>query len=131
MCGGARDIVQMNRRRFIRHATFGVVGGMACATFAVGLAAPRRILVKAAKFEFTPNEILLRKGESVVFVLTATDFPHGFSLPDFKVRADFFPGKTVELNFTPDKSGRFHLLCDNFCGEGHDMMSGWLVVTEG
>lgn len=120
----------MNRRRFLLYSAFGVIGGMACARLAMGVAAPRRILVKAAKFQFTPGEIRLRKGEAVVFVLAAEDFPHGFSLPDFKTRMDFLPGKTVELNFTADKPGRFHFLCDNFCGEGHDMMSGWLIVSE-
>ena len=97
---------------------------------AVSVAAARRIFVKAAKFEFTPNEIRLRKNEPVTFVLTAEDFRHGFSLPDFKLRADFLPGKNTELNFTADKSGHFHFLCDNFCGEGHDMMSGWRIVSD-
>jgi heme/copper-type cytochrome/quinol oxidase subunit 2 len=27
-------------------------------------------------------------------------------------------------------SGRFHCLCDNFCGDGHDRMSGLLIVRE-
>ena len=60
----------------------------------------------------------------------AVDFPHGFGLPDFGLRVDQVPGKVVELAFTPDKAGRFHMLCDNFCGEGHDKMSGWLVVSD-
>lgn len=123
----------MRRRRFLHvvaSGALGVIGSGAFGTLAVGLTAPRRIPVKAAKFAFTPSEIRVRKGEPVVFVLTADDFPHGFNLPDFKVRTDFFPGKSVDLNFTADKSGRFHLLCDNFCGEGHDMMSGWMVVSE-
>ena len=121
---------QVNRRLFLQASTLGVTGFVTGATLAIGVVAPRRILVRAAKFEFTPNEIRLRKDEPVVFVLTAADFPHGFDLPDFKVRADFVPGKTVELNFTAGKTGRFHFLCDNFCGEGHDMMSGWLVVSD-
>jgi heme/copper-type cytochrome/quinol oxidase subunit 2 len=27
--------------------------------------------------------------------------------------------------------GRYHYLCDNFCGDGHDRMSGILIVTPG
>jgi cytochrome c oxidase subunit 2 len=54
---------------------------------------------------------------------------HGFSLPDFGVRRDVAPGAPVEVTITPAKSGRFHYLCDNFCGEGHDRMGGLLVVT--
>ena len=77
-----------------------------------------------------PAEILVRKNEAVTLQLIAVDFPHGFGLPDFGLRVDLVPGKVVELAVTPDKAGRFHMLCDNFCGEGHDKMSGWLVVSE-
>lgn len=90
---------------------------------------PQRIALKAQKFEFTPAEITVRRGHPVTLVLTALDFDHGFSLPDFKLRGDFIPGREIELTFTPDKSGRFLFVCDNFCGEGHDDMSGVLIVT--
>jgi cytochrome c oxidase subunit 2 len=66
----------------------------------------------------------------VTLVLSSADFPHGFSIPDFGVRVDLVPGKTMELTFTPDRAGRFAFLCDNFCGEGHDGMTGMVVVTE-
>ena len=61
---------------------------------------------------------------------TSEDFAHGFNLPDFGVRKDLVPGVAVEVTITPAKSGRFHYLCDNFCGEGHDKMSGILVVDD-
>jgi cytochrome c oxidase subunit 2 len=99
------------------------------AAIAAGEGGRRRIEVRAQKFEFTPKEIRLKKGEPVTFVLRAEDFPHGFSLPDFKLRRDFVPGMTVEFDFAADKTGKFHFLCDNFCGEGHDTMSGWLFVS--
>ena len=90
----------------------------------------QRIAVNATKFDFTVTEIRVRKGRPVTFVLTSPDFMHGFAVPDFDVRADFVPGRIVELTFTPDRAGRFTFLCDNFCGEGHDVMSGTLVVTD-
>jgi cytochrome c oxidase subunit II len=121
----------VNRRRFLEAAAVSAAaGGAVCAAAAIGASSPRRIEVKGSKFAFTPSEIKVRKDEAVVFVLTAEDFPHGFALPEFKVRRDFLPGKVVELPFTADKAGKFHLICDNFCGEGHDMMSGWLVVAD-
>ena len=101
--------------------------------FAAALAAaaePERIALSATKFAFSSKEIKLRKGRPVTFVLSSLDFVHGFSVPDFNVRKDTIPGKTVELTFTPDRSGRFIFLCDNFCGEGHDQMAGVLVVTD-
>ena len=47
----------------------------------------------------------MRKGVPVTLALTHSDFPHGFSVPDFGVRVDLVPGKTVALTFTPDKAG--------------------------
>lgn len=90
----------------------------------------QRIAVDARKFEFGPKEIRVRKGQRVTFVLTSPDFVHGFSVPDFNLRADGIPGKTVEITFVADKAGKFIYLCDNFCGEGHDKMTGFLIVTE-
>ena len=101
--------------------------------FAAALAAaaePERIALSATKFAFSSKEIKLRKGRPVTFVLSSLDFVHGFSVPDFNVRQDTIPGKTVEVTFTPDRAGRFIFLCDNFCGEGHDQMAGVLVVTD-
>ena len=104
---------------------------LAGAALAYASATPgQRIEVKATKFDFTAKEIRVRKGRPVTLVLTTPDFVHGFALPDFNARVDLVPGKTVELTFTPDRAGRFVFLCDNFCGEGHDRMTGFLVVTE-
>ena len=92
---------------------------------------PPRIAVEARKFEFGPKEIRVKKGQRITIVLTSSDFVHGFAMPDFSVRADGIPGKTIEVTFVADKVGKFIYLCDNFCGEGHDRMSGFLIVTEG
>ena len=106
------------------------VCGLAGSYAAARGAGAQRVAVTAAKFEFSTPEIHVRKGQPVTLVLTASDFAHGFDLPDFNVRADLVPGKTVTVTFTPDRSGRFVFLCDNFCGDGHDVMSGYLIVTE-
>ena len=97
---------------------------------ALGQGTPRRIGLQAKKFEFTPSEITVKRGNPVTLVLTSLDFDHGFSCPDFKLRSDFIPGREIELNFTPEKAGRYLFVCDNFCGEGHDDMSGVIIVTE-
>jgi cytochrome c oxidase subunit 2 len=63
-----------------------------------------------------------------VLELTAADFPHGFSLPDFKVGADLIMDKPVRVTLKPGQAGQFGFLCDNFCGSGHEEMAGTLVV---
>ena len=107
-----------------------VVG--AASGYLAAAAVPResRVALEAKKYEFSATEIRVRKGEPVTIVLTTPDFVHGFSVPDFNVRADLVPGKTVELTFTPDKAGRFTFLCDNFCGDAHERMTGVIVVGE-
>ena len=96
---------------------------------ALAQAQPRTIKVSAKRFTFTPSVIPLKKGEPVVLELTTEDIFMGFNLPDFGVRSDIVPGKTMKVAFTPDKAGTFTFLCDVFCGEGHETMSGKIVVT--
>jgi cytochrome c oxidase subunit II len=110
-------------------AVFWAVGYLA-APLAIGDPAPRRIPVLAAKFAFDTPEIRVRKGEAVTLVLTSPDFVHGFSVPDLDARVDLVPGRTVELELKPARPGRFVFLCDNFCGEGHDRMTGFLIVED-
>jgi cytochrome c oxidase subunit 2 len=90
----------------------------------------RRIEIEAQKFTFGAKEVRVRKGDRVTIVLTSKDFVHGFSVPDFNVRADAIPGKTIEITFVADKAGKFTFVCDNFCGEDHDKMMGFLVVAD-
>ena len=111
-----------------------MVGAAFCSVLALAsagsAATTQRIELSARKFEFHAAEIRVKKGQSVTLVLRADDFAHGFSIPDFNARADFVPGRSIELTFTPDRAGSFVFLCDNFCGEEHDFMTGMLVVTE-
>jgi len=88
----------------------------------------RVIKIEARKFRFAPDVIELKKGEAVVLEFTALDFPHGFSLPDFKIRADLIMGKPVQVRLKPEEVGRFGFLCDNFCGSGHEEMAGTIIV---
>ena len=101
------------------------------AVWAADIPAPaQRVEIVATKFEFSIREIRVSKGKPVTIVLTSHDFVHGFAIPDFNIRTDGIPGKTVAITFTPDRAGKFIFLCDNFCGDGHDRMMGFLIVTE-
>ena len=91
---------------------------------------PRVIKIVAKKFVFVPGTIRVKKGETVMFQLTAPEVPMGFNLPDFSVRQDVVPGKVARLQLTPDKAGSFTFLCDVFCGDGHESMNGTLIVSD-
>ncbi len=96
-----------------------------------GLAAPEQVIqIKAKRFEYTPNEITLKKGVPVVLELTSLDRLHGFNCPAFKIRGDVRPNQVTKITFTPDQVGTFEFHCDNFCGSGHENMTGKFIVTE-
>lgn len=91
---------------------------------------PRVIKIVAKKFVYDPHELVLRKGQPVVFELRTLDFEHGFKIPDLDFRADFVPDRVVTVRLTPQKSGKFEFLCDNFCGSGHEEMEGSMTVED-
>jgi cytochrome c oxidase subunit 2 len=121
-------ILDTNRRRMLGAST----GILVCAALGAGFAArgeDKVIRVTARKFVFTPNEIALKKGEPVVIELSTLDVFMGFNVPELKVRSDIVPGKVMRVALTPDRAGTFTFLCDVFCGDGHESMSGRIVVT--
>ena len=117
----------MRRRQLL---ALGMLGSVAAGRSGPEAAEPRRVAVRVSRFAFEPSEIAARRGEPLVLELRTEDFVHGFAVPELGARVDLVPGRTVTLGLTPPRAGRFTMLCDNFCGEGHDRMSGWLVVNE-
>jgi cytochrome c oxidase subunit 2 len=88
------------------------------------------VRIGAKRFDYTPGELTLKKGEAVILELTSSDVLMGFNLPDFNLRADVIPDKVTRVRFVPDKTGSFTFLCDIFCGTKHEEMNGRLTVIE-
>lgn len=88
------------------------------------------IKITAKRFEYSPNQITVKKGVPVVLEFTSLDRLHGFNCPGLGIRTDIVPGKVNRLRFVPDKVGTFPFHCDNFCGSGHEGMTGTITVTE-
>lgn len=88
------------------------------------------IKVTAKKFEYSPKEIVVKKGVPVVLEFISLDRMHGFNCPELKIRTDIPPGKSSTVRFVPDKVGVFPFHCDNFCGTGHESMKGTIKVVE-
>jgi cytochrome c oxidase subunit II len=113
-----------------RRLLLGAATALAALTvLAAGNKKERVIKVIAKKFKFVPEEIKVRRGETVVLQFTAPEVPMGANFADFKQRIDIMPGKVATLRLTPDQAGSFVFLCDVFCGTGHEEMSGTLVVS--
>src|SRR5215475_12458152 len=60
------------------------------------------VRISARDFEFTPNEIVVRKGVPVVLELISKDRRHGFTLARFHLRTDMTPGIVEKVRFVPD-----------------------------
>src|SRR5260370_21491493 len=91
---------------------------------------PRVIEIKAKKFEFSPSEITLKKGEPVILRLTSEDRTHGFLLKPLKIDTDITPCKATDVAVTPTASGQYMVICDHYCGTGHGNMKMKLTVVE-
>jgi len=91
--------------------------------------APQRIEITAKRFAFTPGEITLKKGRPVAIVIKSADVEHGFRIKEFGVNITVKAHGTVEVNFTPDKTGDFIAQCTVFCGPGHGSMQLKLHVV--
>jgi|SRR6266702_1536028 len=115
-----------------------LINALLIAILAIGMAgarvsqaqAPRRIEIVAKRFDFTPGDITLKKGEPVVLVLTSADVDHGLKFKDLNLNIKAPKGKTTEFPFTPTKAGTFVGQCSVFCGAGHGSMKMKLHVTE-
>ena len=120
--------MKLERRRLL---AAGIVTAAGAFFGAGGLAqAKERVIrVTARKFAFLPREIRLKKGVPVVLEFVTADVVMGFNAPDFNARADIIPGQVARVRLVPDKAGTFVFLCDVFCGDGHEGMSGEIHVV--
>ena len=90
----------------------------------------RIIRITAKNWDFSPGDIVLKKGQTVVFELTSQDRVHGLGIEDFRFHAEIVPGQVTRVRFTPDRTGTFDFECDEPCGMGHDEMIGTVKVVD-
>ena len=113
-----------------------VVSGFAIAALATGdsrplaqTAEPRVIEITARRFAFEPSEIEATVGEKLQLVVRSADGVHGLEIKKLKVKKEIpRGGEPVTIDFTATAEGNFPILCSEYCGNGHDDMSGMLIV---
>jgi cytochrome c oxidase subunit 2 len=93
------------------------------------VSAPKIIEVVARRFEFEPSTIEITEGDHVRLVIKSDDGVHGVEIKKFKVNK-LIPrgGKPITIDFVATSAGTFPIMCSEECGEGHEDMSGSLVV---
>lgn len=72
----------------------------------------RIINVEGGSYYFRPNEIRLKKGETVRIVFSNVSGKHNFVIDELNVKTPITQtGEKVEVEFTPDKVGEFEFYC--------------------
>ncbi len=71
----------------------------------------------------------LRKGVEYTLHLSSKDVNHGFSLYPVNINFQVVPGYDYGLKIVPSTAGDFGVICNEFCGVGHHMMLGKVIVT--
>lgn len=72
--------------------------------------------------EIKANQIVLPVGEPVEFKVRTKDVIHDFWVPEWRLKVDAVPGITTSYSLTPEKQGRFQVVCAELCGLGHAFM---------
>jgi|HubBroStandDraft_3_1064219.scaffolds.fasta_scaffold38096_1 cytochrome c oxidase subunit 2 len=125
--------------------TFAAHSIVMAAIAAAQTSAPRVIEVSAKKYEFTPAEIHVKKGERVELKLHSADEAHGIKIdvypegPKDKTKPGLLfdhpetNGKVEKnvdqvLDFIAAEPGSYDFKCAKLCGMGHRHMQGKLIV---
>jgi cytochrome c oxidase subunit 2 len=74
--------------------------------------------------------IKIPKGATVTFRAATTDVIHGLSLADTNVNMMVEPGYISDLTVKLKNAGTFTMVCNEYCGTGHQMMFATVEVVD-
>ena len=87
------------------------------------------IYLVARQWSWAPI-LKLKKGVEYTLHLSSFDVNHGFSLFPINVNIQVVPGFDYGLRVTPNQAGDFRIICNEYCGIGHHVMTGKVIVEE-
>lgn len=111
--------------RFIQEYKTGEVSGFPIVSPPPGA----DIYLLARMWSWSPV-LKLKKGVEYTLHLSSADLNHGFSLYPINVNIQIVPGYDYALRVTPNKAGDFRVICNEFCGIGHHLMIGKIIVED-
>jgi cytochrome c oxidase subunit II len=85
------------------------------------------VYLQASQFAFRPV-LQLEAGETYRLLVSSTDVQHGLSLQPVNLNFQVLPGYLYVIEVTPTEAGEFPIVCNEFCGLGHHVMTGLIVV---
>lgn len=75
-----------------------------------------------------PPTLHFPTGSEVTFYVTSKDVVHGFYIEEHSLNLEVVPGQVVRGTVNFGKPGTFNLVCHEYCGAGHQIMYGTIVV---
>jgi cytochrome c oxidase subunit 2 len=78
--------------------------------------------------EVASEELVLPVDRPVEFKVKTKDVIHSFWVPQFRLKSDAVPGLTTTIRLTPNKEGRYEVVCAELCGLGHATMRQFVRV---
>lgn len=85
-------------------------------------------VIVAQAWGFQPNEIHVPAGSEITFIATTVDVIHGLHVDGTRVNMMLVPGQVSRNTYRFDDPGEHLLVCHEYCGIGHHVMSGRVVV---
>jgi len=70
------------------------------------------------------------KDRLVRFEMTSSDVLHSFWIPEFRVKQDVVPGRTIAVTATATQVGSYGVVCAELCGLGHTFMRAPVEVMD-
>jgi len=89
-----------------------------------------KAVMTAFVFGFDPPNMEIPVGSTVDFEVTTPDVVHGFSIVGTNVNFMVVPGEVSHVRYTFDKPGEYLVICNEYCGIGHEYMKTTIVVKE-
>ncbi len=78
--------------------------------------------------KYVEGEMHVPVNRTIQFKMHSLDVIHSFWVPQWRIKKDTVPGITTTARVTPDKIGRYQLICTELCGFGHATMRAKVVV---
>lgn len=90
----------------------------------------KEINLEAFQYGFSPDPLIVKKGDIVKLLVTSRDVTHGIYIKEYGVNVTIKKGEQKKIEFLADKIGAFDIVCSIYCGPGHSEMKGRLIVEE-
>ncbi len=80
-------------------------------------------------YGISTNALYLPFGKQVDLQMTSNDVIHSFWVPQFRIKQDIVPGRTIDLRITPILIGDYTVYCNQLCGLRHAYMQAPVKVV--